>query len=87
MEYYLSPDGQFGQYCMISICNNTCCKLLLTVDGDWTGTIGEILDGNADLGGTPQPATAEQNEVVDFTFPIIASQLRVIEEISLLLNL
>lgn len=62
VEYYLSPDGQFGQY----------------LDGDWTGTIGEILDGNADLGGTPQPATAEQNEVVDFTFPIIASQLRIL---------
>ncbi|KAH3765443.1 glutamate receptor ionotropic, delta-2 [Pelomyxa schiedti] len=62
VEIYETIDSQYGQ----------------NINGVWTGMVGELMYGRADIGFVPMHATAEQNTVIDFTFPLFPSSLRIL---------
>ncbi|KAK6176143.1 hypothetical protein SNE40_014482 [Patella caerulea] len=58
-----TPDGRYGH------------KL---PDGTWTGMVGDILRGGADVATGPLQITLEREEAVDFSKPVLTSSSRLL---------
>ncbi|EFC45168.1 predicted protein [Naegleria gruberi] len=55
IEFYEAPDGTFGS------------PTAANVNGNWSGTIGEIISGRADVMIGPLTITQSRHQVMDFT--------------------
>ncbi|XP_035668386.1 glutamate receptor ionotropic, kainate 1-like [Branchiostoma floridae] len=55
-EMYVVRDGTYGT---------------LTENGTWTGLIGEVIEGRADVAFAPVTISSEREQVVDFTNPFM----------------
>ncbi|CAN7988348.1 unnamed protein product [Ixodes hexagonus] len=62
-ELHMSYDSKYGS---------------LDEDGHWTGMIGELIDGKADLAMTDLTITEPRERAVDFTLPFMTTGLAVV---------
>ncbi|XP_070563523.1 glutamate receptor 1-like [Ptychodera flava] len=49
-------------------------------DGNWSGMVGELISGDADMAAAPLTITSTREEVIDFSKPFVAVSVRVIQK-------
>ncbi|XP_029637805.1 glutamate receptor 2 [Octopus sinensis] len=62
-EINLVKDGHFGQ---------------IREDGNWTGMIGEVISGHADIAAAPLTLTLDRLKHVDMSFPFLSSGYKIV---------